>query len=60
MVAAGPTGTLWNEESIGGPANSFLLSLDARERTPVPGLAEGEWVEQAAGSRISTKTSHRT
>ncbi len=56
LVAAGPGDTVWNEEYLGGVA-SFLLSLDGQQRTPIPGLAEGEWVEQAQwspdGSRIA-------
>lgn len=57
MVAAGPVGTVWNEEPIDGPPTSFVLSLDGRHRTPVPGLAEDEWIDEAEwcpdGSRIA-------
>ena len=57
VVAAGPAGTVWNEEPAEGAPASFLLSPDGRQRTPVPGLAAGEWVEQAQwcpdGSRIA-------
>jgi hypothetical protein len=50
LVGAGPGGTIWNEEPIEAPTGSFLLSLDGQQRTPVPGLAENEWVEQARWS----------
>ncbi len=50
MVAAGPTGTVWNQESMDGAPSSFLLSLDGQQRTPVPGIAQGEWVDQAQWS----------
>ena len=60
LVTAGPAGTVWNEEPTEGAAGSFLLSLDAQQRTPVPGVADGESVEQARwspdGSQIAVVT----
>ncbi len=50
MVAVGPAGTVWNQEPMDGAPSSFLLSLDAQQRTMVPGIAQGEWVDQAQWS----------
>lgn len=46
LVSAGPAGTIWTEH-LGAEASSFLLALDGQQRTPVPGLIDGEWVDDA-------------
>ena len=57
MVASGPAGTIWTEARMRGSSSSFLLSLDGQQRTPPPGLADGEWVNEAQwspdGSRLA-------
>lgn len=57
MVGAGPSGTIWTNEPVGDAPSSFVLSLDGQRRSPVPGLADGEWVDGASwspdGSRIA-------
>ncbi len=57
LVAAGPAGTVWNEEPVPNQPVSFLLSLDGQRRDPVPGLTATEWVDEARwspdGSRIA-------
>lgn len=55
MVAASPAGIIWTEESLDLRLSSFLLSPDGESRMPVPGLAEGESLEDARWSPDLTR-----
>ncbi len=50
FVAGGPNGTIWNPEPPETLRPPFLLSRDGRSRTPVPGLADGDRLEDARWS----------
>jgi hypothetical protein len=54
FIAGGPNGTIWTDHPLGAGPSSFMLSLDGRSRTPLPGLTEGEWVEAALWSPDGT------
>ena len=55
MAAASPVGTIWTEDGFDLRPSSFLLSPDGESRMPVPGLAEGELLEDARWSPDSTR-----
>ncbi|MGB9358840.1 MAG: LamG domain-containing protein [Acidimicrobiia bacterium] len=56
FVAGHPDGSLWTRhDSSGLRSSSFLLSSDGQSSMPVPGLAEGEWLDSARWSPDGTR-----
>jgi len=53
VVAGSSAGIILTEEGLDA-RQSFLLSPDGQTRGPVPGLAEGEWLEDARWSTDGT------
>jgi hypothetical protein len=55
LVAGSPRGTIWAIEPREVHPSWVLMSLDGTSRTPVPGLAEGEWLDDAFWSPDGTR-----
>jgi hypothetical protein len=55
MVAGSAHGTIWAVDPSNPSPSWILASPDARSSTPVPGLVEGEWLDDARWSPDGTR-----
>ena len=55
LVAGYADGTIWTGDTFGLHPSSFVLSPDGQSRMPVPGLAQGEWLDDAMLSPDGTR-----
>lgn len=55
LVAGHAGGMLWTDDPPGPGRSSFVLSPDGQSRIPVPGLAQGEWLDGARWSPDGTR-----
>jgi len=55
MVAASAQGAIWAVDLSNGSPSWILASPDGRSSTPVPGLADGEWLDDARWSPDGTR-----